>query len=443
MKYIAFACWFFFLLNKTYGQETRNLSLEEAFRFALANRQEIKAQALQVQIAESSDDKIRAQWKPSLSASADLRWNTQLQSNVLPIGAFGIPGVAPDATRTVRFGTPFSNTLSLQAEQKIYDANRNIDRRINSNETDIQRNELRRRESDLRYELAAAYYNALWQQERVRLSMQAVNRVQVLLNEGKVRFQNGDLLQNDLDRLLLDENNARFILNKAESDLALAWKNLNYLMRAPDGTAWVLSDNLEQLWSQSASAFPFPRLENHPEIRAEQLDAQKHELQGQKQLAQLRPAVEAYGNYTLLQLHDQPNPFAPDTWFPFNYIGIRATVPIYDGRITRLEARDHTLRSEISRLNAEQLEADFAYQTAQYRAALQQAELEMEQARRNLQFAKQMYDSDALRFMQGVILISALRDSAFAGQQAENNYLSATYNWLTTVLNYRKAAGGW
>ena len=443
MKYVVFACCFFCLLNTAHAQPPRNLSLEEAFQFALANRQEIKAKALQVQIAESADDKIRAQWKPSLSASADLRWNTQLQSNVLPIGAFGIPGVDPDATRTIQFGTPFNNTLSLQAEQKIYDANRGIDRKINANETDQQRNELRRREYDVRYQVAAAYYNVLWQQERVRLAMQTVNRIQVLLNEGKVRFQNGDLLQNDLDRLLLDDNNARFAMNKAESDLALAWKNLNYLMRAPEGTQWALSDRLEQLWSQDASALPLPRLEDHPEIRAEQLAAQAHELQGRKELAQLRPSVDAYGNYTLLQLHDQPNPFAAGTWFPFNFVGIRATVPLYDARLARLEARDHTLRSDVSRLNAEQLEADLSYQMEQYQMAMQQAKLEMEQAQQNLKLANQVYDTDAFRFLQGVIRLSALRDSAFAGQQAENNYLSAIYNWLVAALNYRRAAGVW
>lgn len=443
MKYIAIACWTLFLINASFAQEPRNLSLEDAFQFALANRQEIKAQTLQMQIAESSGDKIRAQWRPSLSASADLRWNTRLQSNVLPIGAFGIPGVDPEATRTVRFGTPFNNALSIQAEQKIYDANSSIDRRINANETDQQRNELRRQETEVRFQVAAAYYNILWQQERLRLTMQAVNRVQVMLNEGKVRFQNGVLLQNDLDRLLLDEKNAQFSMNMADADLALAWKNLNYQMRAPEGTMWVLSDPLEQLWAQSAFSLTFPRVNDHPEVRAENLAAQEHELLGQKQLAQLRPSVDAYGNYTLLQLHDQPNPFAADTWFPFNFIGIRATVPIYDGRLTRLEARDHTLRSEISRLHAQQLAADFTYQTEQYRTAVQQAESERDQAGLNLELANKVYDADAFRFSQGVIQISALRESAFAQQQAENNYLSAIYNGLAAALNYRKAAGVW
>jgi outer membrane protein TolC len=437
MKYIAFACWLLLLFQTARAQDTPGLSLEEAFQRARVNRQELQAQNLQISIAESANEKVRAQWLPTLDASADLRWNTLLQSNVLPIGAFGIPGVPPDATRAVRFGTPFNNALSVQATQKIVDANSRIDRQINDNETERQRNEARRRESDARFEVAAAYYNARWQQERLRFATQAESRAQILLDEANVRLQNGAILQNDRDRLLLDLQNAQRAQKKAAADLALARKNLNYQMRAPEDAQWTLSETLEQL----QAALPTPQINNRPEILAENLAATDLELRSRKQLARLRPSVDAYGNVSLLQLHDQPNPFAADTWFPFHYVGIRATVPIYDGRLTRLEAREFARRAEINRLNAQKLQADFSYQTEQFKIAVQQAELDMAQAKESLELAKQIYETDALRFEQGVTLITTLRDSAFARQQAENDYLAAAYSWLVAALNYRRASG--
>ena len=437
MKYIAFACWLLLLFQTARAQDTPGLSLEEAFQRARVNRQELQAQNLQISIAESANEKVRAQWLPTLDASADLRWNTLLQSNVLPIGAFGIPGVPPDATRAVRFGTPFNNALSVQATQKIVDANSRIDRQINDNETERQRNEARRRESDARFEVAAAYYNARWQQERLRFATQAESRAQILLDEANVRLQNGAILQNDRDRLLLDLQNAQRAQKKAAADLALARKNLNYQMRAPEDAQWTLSETLEQL----QAALPTPQINNRPEILAENLAATDLELRSRKQLARLRPSVDAYGNVSLLQLHDQPNPFAADTWFPFHYVGIRATVPIYDGRLTRLEAREFARRAEINRLNAQKLQADFSYQTEQFKIAVQQAELDMTQAKESLELAKQIYETDALRFEQGVTLITTLRDSAFARQQAENDYLAAAYSWLVAALNYRRASG--
>jgi outer membrane protein TolC len=437
MKSIAFACWSLLLFQSARAQDAPRLSLEEAFQRARENRQELQAQNLEINIAEAANEKLRAQWLPTVSAAADLRWNTLLQSNVLPIGAFGIPGVPPDATRTVRFGAPFNNALSVQATQKILDASSRIDRQINDNETESRRNEGRRRESDVRFDVAAAYYNTLWQQERLRLAIQAESRAQTLLETANVRLQNGDILQNDRDRLLLDLQNARRAQKKAAADEALAWKNLNYQMRAPEDAQWTLAESLEQL----QAVLPPPQINTRPEILAENLAAAEHALRSRQQLARLRPSVDAYGNFSLLQLHDQPNPFAANTWFPFHYLGLRATVPIYDGRLTRLEAREFARRAEINRLKAQQLQADFTYQTEQYKTALQQAELDRTQAKESLELAKQIYETDALRFAQGAALLSTLRDSAFARQQAENDYLAAVYSWLVAALNYRRASG--
>ncbi len=95
---------------------SQSYSLNEAIDLGLKNRLEIKNQSLQIDIANGLNDKIRAQWKPKISAQADLRWNTQLQTTVLP---FDITGKNADGTSTVKFGTPFNNSLGLQLDQKI------------------------------------------------------------------------------------------------------------------------------------------------------------------------------------------------------------------------------------------------------------------------------------------------------------------------------------
>lgn len=409
-------------------------------RIARENRPELKARDIRIGIAETADEKIRARWKPQVSASADLRWNTQLQSNVLPIGAFGVPGVPADATKTVKFGTPFNNALSLQAEQKILDFNRNIDKKINANTVENQRNLLEQESVTLRYAVAEAYYAALWQEERVRLAQQALDRAQVLLEEGQARFRDGALLQNELDRLALDAGNARLALANAGHDRLLSIQNLVYQLALPPETQLELADGFDQL-QQANSSLPPARPGERPEIRGEQIAAQANELNRQKELLQMRPSLSAYGNYTLLQLHEQPNPFAANTWFPFSYLGLRLSVPIYDGKQARLAARDFERQQQINQLNAQKLAADFSFETEKYRTALLQAEASLQQARENIRLAGQILETDQLRLRQGVILPADLKNSEYARQQAENNYLSALYDWLLAGLNWRRASG--
>lgn len=435
-----FSVVFLFCCADLAAQAPQKISLEDALRIGQENRLELKTQALQIELAEAANDQLRAQWRPQINGAVDLRWNTQLQSNVLPIGAFGIPGVPADATRTVQFGSPFNNSISLQAEQKIVDASRGIDRKINSNAVETQRNLLEQQQIAVRYGITEAYYGALWQQERVRLAQQALDRAQVSLDEGQVRFRDGVLLQNDLDRLALDRNNARLALDRTQQDLALALERLRHQLLLPAGTNLEPAGTLEQLQA-ALSPLPGARVAERPELRAEQLDEQANALKSRQQILRNRPTLSAYGNYTLLQLHDQFNPFAGGTWFPFNYLGLRAAIPIYDGKQAKLAARNFDLRCQINRFNLEKLQADFDFETEQYRTALQQAETDLAQAKQNIVLANRILETDQLRLREGVILSKDLKDSEYARQQAENNYLSAAYNWLMASLNWKRASG--
>ena len=71
------------------GSFAQKLNLNEAIQKGLENRIELKVQNLNIQIASNENEKIKARWLPQVSASGDVRWNTQLQTTVLP---FALPG---------------------------------------------------------------------------------------------------------------------------------------------------------------------------------------------------------------------------------------------------------------------------------------------------------------------------------------------------------------
>ncbi|MBL0302255.1 MAG: TolC family protein [Cytophagaceae bacterium] len=109
---------------------SQKYNLETAISEGLKNRIEIKNQRLLTEIANKQNAKIAAQWLPQVSGSVDMRWNTQLQTTILP---FDITGQNPGGNSTVKFGLPFNNALGIQADQKIFDANKKIDKAINDN----------------------------------------------------------------------------------------------------------------------------------------------------------------------------------------------------------------------------------------------------------------------------------------------------------------------
>ncbi|HNM26428.1 MAG TPA: TolC family protein, partial [Saprospiraceae bacterium] len=190
----------------------QTITLDEAIAQGLRNRPELKAGEVQIRIAEGANDKLRAQWLPQLSASADLRWNTELQTSVLPIGQFGLPGVPSDATQEIQIGVPFNNALGVQAEQKIYDANRRIDRQINAAQVENRQTALSQQSRDIRFAITEAYYAAVFNREKRELAGQALDRARLNLRIAQNQLEAGAALPNDVARLSLEVSNAQLAM---------------------------------------------------------------------------------------------------------------------------------------------------------------------------------------------------------------------------------------
>jgi outer membrane protein TolC len=409
------------------------LTLAQALDTALANRVELKAQSLEMRIAEAQDAKIRASWMPQLTANGDFRYNPVLQQSAIPIGQFGGINPPSDETRLVAFGTPFQNSVSLNAEQKIFDADKKVDRQLNAVGLEQQRNTLEQRRIDVRYAVTEAYYAALFQKEKVALATQKRARERVNLDNSKERFQNGVLLQNDYDRVSLDLSNAELELKKAELDFQLSLDDLQYQMHS-NTPITALADDLRTL----KQAFPdtmADRSAERPEIRAEEIERRRNALEVDKAGARLKPELSAYGNYTLLALDADLT--------DYSNLGVRAALPIYDGKQARLDAEEYRLRQQINDANLERLRADVAHEIKTARKSLAQARLSLEESQRNIDLARRIYETDQFRFRQGVLLQNDLKTAELSLQTAENNYLGVVYDYLVAALNYRKAVGGW
>ena len=363
MKPTIYAIILCFGIGETLAQK---ISLNEAVQKGLSNRLELKAQNLNVQIAGTENEKLKARWLPQVSGNADIRWNTQLQTTILP---FALPGSTETQTE-IRLGRPFNNSFLVQAEQKVYDANRKIDRQLNNTQLDAQKNSLEQLRVNLKQVITEAYYNSVFAKERLNLSALALQRANSYLEVGKARFEQGAILKNDLDKLELDLSNAQLAQTKNQQDYDLSLIALQYQLNTIEPVE--PAEDLQAIFGYSQVVQGQSNIENRAEIKAEHLNLQLSELNAQKQLARNKPLVSAYGNYSYFQLSETLNPFEKNTWFPANYIGIRASIPIFDGRQARITANDFRVRQQINTLNAERLRNDFSYESKSSWNTLQQ-----------------------------------------------------------------------
>jgi outer membrane protein len=421
----------------SYIVTAQRLTLDDALKAALENRWELKNQQLQIQLAEGENDKLSAKWLLQVNASADLRWNTQLQTSVFKNAPF-----ANGQDVKLVLGVPFNNNLGLNAEQKVYDAATKYDRQLNQATVQSQAITLEKLKMDVKLAVTEAYFAALFSGEKVALAEKSVERTKAYLEAGKTKLEKGTLLKNDFDRLVLDVNNAQTTLNKARQEYALGLENLKYQMGLKSEAVIELAETLTDLFQQNQSASSEGIIDQRPEILQEQASLKINELTEQKQKARLAPVVSAYGNYTALQLNDKFNPFSAGTWFPYNYVGLKVNVPIFEGKQTNLLKRDYAIRAQVNRNTVEKLKADFGYEVRNTSNTLSQEKANLTDTKANLALAQQILETDRLRYEKGTLLLSDLKNTEYSLQNAENNYLAGVYNFLVASVRYKKATGG-
>ena len=414
----------------------QTITLEQALQQAQTNRLEVRNQQLQVQLAGSDEARRRARWQPQVNAGADLRWNTQIQRNVIK---GGFTGNGPD--QVLRFGTPINNVLNIQAEQKLYDAQSRVDRDLNRLTVESQQAALAKQQQDVRSQVTEAYYQAVYNREKQRLSDRARDRARGYQAQAQTRLQGGTLLQTDSDRFGLDLSNAELTHRNDQRDYRLSLENLRYRISANQPVE--PTDSLNALFAQfqtqetGAGSSPTGRIE----IQQEELNRQVNVLNERKEKARLSPVVSAYGAYFAQQFADTFNPFQSRTWFPYNYLGVRLNVPVFDGRQTRINRQDYVLQAQANENTIQRLKNDFDYETRSAQNTLTQARENLAETRRNIVQAQAILAVDRVRFDAGTLLLADFRNSEYALLNAENNYLRAVYDILLGQLQVRRAAG--
>lgn len=439
MYNIIFITIFIFL--SVQGLWSQTLPWEEIKNLALKNRLELREQTLQLELTSRANDKIKAQWLPQLAASGDVRWNTQLQTSVIPVGEFGIPGLPADAIQEVKFGLPFNNLFSLNAEQKLFDATRRVQEAINDQTVRQAGLNLWEQEQSVKQQVSGQFFSAVYYREHLLIAQNKLARAEEKLMLIRTQVQYGTALPTQLERAELDIRQTKWAVERAQLDYQQAQKELGYatgqdqlILPAESLTELIERQKSWELQAQSKPSAP---------ARAEELQINLNGLNAQLEAKRTLPTIQAYAHYALLQLAEVPNPVAKNSWFPYNFIGIKAQWNIFDGHYSRKVREDYLFKQQINQVKLQRLqrEQDQSIQKARHSMAL--AALTIAENQAQLDVEKNMLAEEQVRYNQGTSLLTVLDAAEQKVRQSEEAYLRSVYDWLLALLQLRQAMGDW
>jgi outer membrane protein len=418
--------------------DTLRLSQAAAIELGIKNSPRLAADNYQVRLAEGDLTKAKHAILPEINANANVRYNTQLQKTVLPAG-FGGNSEAQE----LAFGTRNNTNVSIDLNQPLYDPSFKTNLAKVKTQIEIEQNAAQQTRRQIRYDIAEAYLNAQyrradWQQaqrnriQRARIEQLAAERLKV-----------GNLLENEFLKIKLDVQNAIMKEKTAEQEHEAALNTLRKHLNLGFEVPIAVEDWLEKSENaaQSTPSVAQPNFDNKLSIQKLNLQNRMNELELKKlENSRWLPTVSLNANYSTQFQANDFNYFGSG-WSPFNYVGVKASLPIFD----RFQNKDNQLQS---RLKMEQTRHNLQTERQNLAFDAQQSQVEVRKAQENLNYAlsnqalaEKIYADELARFEKGVLLYNDLLSAEKSVFEARTNVLQSRYSVAVAQLKVQKAMG--
>lgn len=406
-----------------------NLTVQDAVRFGLNNSPDTKAAAQRIVAAAADMDRARAAFYPQLDLSAGYdRTNNPMYSfgNILNQGLF---------TDEIDFNNPgVTDNLQLKAllKYRIYNGGRDQagleGARSMERASEMQKITVH---DQLGYEIVKAFYTVYQAEETLQARDSAVDAIGASVAVAQARFEEGDLLKEDVLNLEVLLSRAKENRIQTKHGLNLSRRGLLNLLGCNEG-----SINLDIAGSTLQKIPVDPDYLNRSELAAinallEAADAEVRKANGGRY-----PTADAYGSYQVdngYELDDGSG----NSWLA----GVRLNYTLFDGQQTAAEVA--RARARLTELKEEKrkMELAFAYEIEQAGSNLQQAEERLQVTGKMVELATESARLSRVRFKEGVILSSDLIDTENRLTEAQVRYLVARTSRAIAIAELRRAAG--
>jgi len=407
--------------------DASKLSLEDAVQYGLKNRYDMQSNDVQLNITKNEWNKNKYQWLPTLNGTGNIRYNTQLPTTVLPAGAFGSPNAS-----TVQFGTRNNTTLALDFEQTIIKPTIFSDTKLGKNQYTQQIVRSEQKEKDIRKSVSLAYYDALLKKKQLELSEDNAKKSRELMGIFQKKYELGGIKENDYLKQKLDYQNAELKRTKALQDYELSMNQLKKEINYSVIGDIELIEKIETKPTTNTSvdtSFSF-----NTDIKIFKLQNESYRLNKRRGIMNSLPSINFYANYTL-QFQNSSFDYT-QSWYPFNFIGIRLNVPIFNQWKNQATMKEYKLKMKQNNFDANYKKQTLLYEYQKTSTELENAGNNIVFAQENYDLSKTIYEKDLQQYNLGNISYSDLLVSSRAQNDAEQNLMQSWYTYHAARINY-------
>ncbi len=418
------------------------MSLQQCIEYAKVNNPNLKNADAGIKAAKARVGETVATGLPQIAANADLGSNFIIPTSFLPAEILGGP---PGEFVGVKFGTQYVGRATIDVNQMIFNGSYFVGLKASRTYTELSRKDLISSQTDVVTAIKKAYYGVLVSAERLALVDKNVQRLDSLLNQTKVMYNNGFAEKIDVSRIQVQYNNIVTAKKTSTIGLEVGMNILKFQMGLPMSENITLSDNLESIQLQVLND-DFKKdfsYSNRIEYSKLEINRILTELDIKNTKVQYLPNLNFYGSYGAsfgTSAFDSFIQFG-SKWRDLGVVGIRANVPIFDGlrKSNQVQQKKIALQQIENTQTLVKNQIDMEQQQATLTFANNLETLKSQ--RSNMDLAQEVYNVAVIKYQQGVGSNIEVINADASYKEAQTNYYAALYDALIASVDLEKSYG--
>ncbi|MEN5232932.1 TolC family protein [Sphingobacterium faecium] len=324
-------------ISTTLYAQDGTIRLSECIKLALENKANILAVKTDVLVANLQELEAKNKYMPQLSLAYEYRYNPIIASQVIPIGQ--LSPTPSDEMRAVQFGTKWQQTAGLNLTQPLVDLS--IKRKIAESRINekVKQADQQIAEEQLKYEVMRSFGKLLVYTQQLESAVVDTSRTFKSYELIRDKFDERRVLKTDVNKAMLNHNNAVSSYKTAVSELVKEKIYLSFLTSIPVNRLLGNSIDFSPLLSDNFSA-PMEDVHFDKTASVQQLNFKKELLSEQikTEKYKYRPSLNFIGYLGANQYADKFNPVMSNSWFGNSYVGLSLKMPL-TGENTRYKVR--------------------------------------------------------------------------------------------------------
>ena len=411
------------------------MSLKECLTVGIENNLSLKSSRNQVTKGKHNISENRARLLPQINFAAGFNDNFTPPVSVTDGTAYG---KQYNVTKTLQY----NSSASLQLQMPLYSQTALTAVEISKTLDNINQLSYEKAREDIIMQIAKLYYLIQNTTEQITIISDNLKRFEELRNFAQAFYDNQMALAVDLKRINVRIESADVSLANAKAMLREQYNMLKYALDYPaDEDIQVEVKRVDDIEMASQTGLNTNLYELQLMRTQEKLSEQQVKLAKDAYL----PTLALTGNFTFTAYTDKfKNWFhsgESNHWYDSNGLGISLRVPVFDGFEKRSKIRKAKIDADNARIAYENTLKNLQ---TQYSNAINDQlnnERNYRKQRDNYRLAEDIYKVTMDRYREGVTSMVEVLQDEMSMSEAQNNYLTAHYNYEVSNLSVLKLTG--